>query len=390
MSIRGFHPRAPKRARWAFVWAYLLAVGATAAASGLTWLLPDALHRPFFLFFIAAAGLSAWYGGWVPGLISVVLGALISGYFFMAPAGSKSVLGPLDDVRLALFTISAVFIVWLFAMLRSTQTALQRNADRFRRAQRSANIAAFDWELASGRVLWSEALPILKGLPSDGNIENWRALIAPEDRKRLEAAVEQAVATGAEVDTDLRIALPHGGTRWIAMRGQLSLGEDGNPLRVLGVVADITGRKAAESRLEAQHAITQALVESPHPAAAMPKVLRILCESLDWSLGQLWLVDPARSALRAAVVWRRSASLAQFEQDNRSLTFARGLGIPGRVWANGQAAWIENLSQASDTTRHELFARDGLCSALAFPIQLDAQVLGVVEVFSAQDRPTDS
>jgi PAS domain S-box-containing protein len=157
---------------------------------------------------------------------------------------------------------------------------------------------------------------------------------------------------------------------------------------MLGVVMDITQRKAAESRLEAQHAITRALVESSSPNEAVPKVLQTICEALDWSLGQLWVVDPAADVLQRSAVWRRTTRLQAFEQDAR-LSFARGASLPGQVWASAQPAWVEDLHAESDLGRSQAFARDGLRSAFAFPILLDAQVMGVMEFFSLRPRRAD-
>ncbi len=372
------------------VWRYLVATAATAGAFALTWLLPDAMQRPFFLFFIAAAGLSAWNGGWIPGLLSVGLGALATAYFFLNPQHHGFNLHPLDHLRLGLFTASSVFIVWLFAELRSTQLALQHHADRFRRAQRSANIAAFDWEMATGRLLWSEELPVFRQLVPDGSSRSWARFVHPEDLRRVKAAIDQAVASGAETNVDLRLVPPDDAVRWIAARGQVFYDENGAPVRMLGVAMDITDRKTTESRLEAQHAITRALVESANPAEAMPRVMRIACKTLDWPLCQLWTLDPDENLLRRTVVCRETSLLEAFEQENASLTFARGSGLPGRVWASAQPAWVEDLSsEEAASPRAPAFTRARLRSAFAFPVLLDSRVMGVMEFFSLHPRHTD-
>ena len=54
---------------------------------------------------------------------------------------------------------------------------------------------------------------------------------------------------------------------------------------------------AAERRLIAQHAVASALGGSETLAEATPKVLKAVCESLDWDLGVIWRVDDERGLL---------------------------------------------------------------------------------------------
>jgi PAS domain S-box-containing protein len=155
-------------------------------------------------------------------------------------------------------------------------------------------------------------------------------------------------------------------------------------------VFDITERKRVERRLVAQHAVTCVLAESSSSAEAIPKVLEAICDGLGWAFAALWRVDARANVLRCIETWHRpSVELAEFELLTRRITFAPGIGLPGRVWASGQPDWIRDVTQDANFPRAPIAAREGLHGAFGFPILLKGDVLGVIEFFSDEIRPPD-
>ena len=94
------------------------------------------------------------------------------------------------------------------------------------------------------------------------------------------------------------------------------------------------------SRLTAEHATARALVEASSFAEAAPKILQAICESLGWEHGALWTVDRNQDVLRCSDIWTAPGGrFEDFDAISRQVTFARGVGLPGRVWASGEPAW---------------------------------------------------
>src|SRR5918994_7272415 len=90
--------------------------------------------------------------------------------------------------------------------------------------------------------------------------------------------------------------------------------------------------------------ITNALAGSSTLADAAPPMLAAMCGALGWEYGGLWEVDGAGTGLRFVGHWPESTDrFADFVQLSRTTTLARGIGLPGRVWANGQPAWIPDV-----------------------------------------------
>jgi len=146
-------------------------------------------------------------------------------------------------------------------------------------------------------------------------------------------------------------------------------------------------RKASERHLAAQNVTTWVLVESATLAEAMPRVLEAVCKSLDWVMGVRWSVDSQAHVLRCAEMHVAPPRLLQeMVEVNRGATFLQGVGLPGRVWSTGRAAWIADVVHEPNFPRAAAAAKDGLHGAFGFPIIGPGGFLGVMEFFSTEIR----
>src|SRR5215831_11665120 len=146
----------------------------------------------------------------------------------------------------------------------------------------------------------------------------------------------------------------------------------------------------AERRLTAEHVVARVLVDAPNFAEAGPRILEAICRALGWEHGALWIVDREADILHCGPVWpAESATFPEFHAASRTSTFARGVGLPGRVWEGGQPFWIPDVAQDVNFPRAQIAAREGLHAAFGFPILLRGETLGVMEFFSREIRPPD-
>jgi PAS domain S-box-containing protein len=81
--------------------------------------------------------------------------------------------------------------------------------------------------------------------------------------------------------------------------------------------------------------------------------------------------------------------LAEFDKITRASAFPPGIGVPGRVWATRQPAWIPDIRQDANFPRALAASRAGLHSTFALPILLGNEVRGIIEFFSREIRQRD-
>jgi PAS domain S-box-containing protein len=136
--------------------------------------------------------------------------------------------------------------------------------------------------------------------------------------------------------------------------------------------------------LRTEHAVARVLAEASDEEAAYPLLLAAIGESLGWDAGALWTMGD--DALRCAVNWRGPEP---FVRATRGLALAPGEGLPGRVWASGQPAWIADVGAAPNVPRGEVAARAGLHAAFCFPIRGSAGVIAAAEFLAGERREPD-
>lgn len=162
----------------------------------------------------------------------------------------------------------------------------------------AGGVGAFDWDLVTGELRWDDRLLDLFGLDRDafaGTIEAFRACVHPEDRVRVESALRAAIDTCGTFESEYRILLPGGRTRWVEARGQAVAGPDGSAVRLLGAAHDSTARRDGDARVAR-------VLES------MPTAFYQL--DADWRFGYVngeaeRLLAATRDSLIGQVVWDR-------------------------------------------------------------------------------------
>jgi two-component system, sensor histidine kinase and response regulator len=157
-----------------------------------------------------------------------------------------------------------------------------------------------------------------------------------------------------------------------------------------GIIRDINPRKISEQRVATEHALSKILAESPAKGEATVRILSTLCLYLGWSIGELFIVDENTNFLRCDGFWALpSIDAFEFEQVTRSISFAPGEGLPGRIWQRKEPVWIANICVGLDSRRVIFAEKEGLRSAFGFPLKREEEIFGVMCFFSHALLPPD-
>ena len=134
---------------------------------------------------------------------------------------------------------------------------LKDREDRLRFVLAAGGLGYWRLELATGRLEASDGCKVNFGLPLDADLTSYealRALIHPEDRPAMEAAVERALTTSSSYSAEYRVLPPGGGIRWVAARGRPVLAADGTLQGIAGITLDITEPRGVERALRESEA----------------------------------------------------------------------------------------------------------------------------------------
>lgn len=162
-------------------------------------------------------------------------------------------------------TVTGVVIVAHdFTHLKRAETALAVAKDRQRLILHLNHVGTWDWDMVHDEMAWSEESFVLVGLDPKTTMPSYqvfRNVVHPEDIGPLEANLRTVLHTGSDFEQEYRAILPDGTHRWLVAKAQC-FHHNGQPVRMAGILLDISDRKAAEIALQKQKQFTEQIAES--------------------------------------------------------------------------------------------------------------------------------
>jgi PAS domain S-box-containing protein len=134
---------------------------------------------------------------------------------------------------------------------RRVEEALKNSEEKLRYALTAADIGSWNWDLANNELTWSERCNEFFGFPP-GYLITYGAFlqsIHEEDRQRIDQAVTKSIQEKTEYFAEMRVVLPDGQVCWLMAKGRGFYDDHGKPIRMHGIVMDITASKQAEDAL---------------------------------------------------------------------------------------------------------------------------------------------
>jgi PAS domain S-box-containing protein len=131
-------------------------------------------------------------------------------------------------------------------------------------AQRLAQIGSWEWDITTDTVTWSDEKYRIMGLePSEAptTYASFLDRVHPDDRSRMDEAVQRARRDHKPFSYDYRVLLPTGEARVRHGQGAVFTDETGHATRMFGTTQDITERKVAEERLREYEKVVEGLEE---------------------------------------------------------------------------------------------------------------------------------
>jgi PAS domain S-box-containing protein len=270
--------------------------------------------------------------------------------------------------------------------LREQDEFLQRQADLLN----LANEAIFAWDLHGTIVFWNRGAEQLYGYSEQDAIGRASQELLSTEYPETQESFDLSLASRGEWAGELTHKTKDGRRIIVESRFKLISDRAGGRV-VLECTRDITSRKRTAQRLMIDQAVTRILAESQTMAEACGNLLQTIGEGMGWDLAIFWTVDRNRQALRCLETWHRPAKrFGKFLEHSHNVVIARGHDLPGRVWANKESLWVFDIAAASDSSRSQCAADEGLHGAFAFPIMLRDEILAVAEFVSDKVREEDA
>ncbi|MGB9801292.1 MAG: GAF domain-containing protein, partial [Thermanaerothrix sp.] len=268
--------------------------------------------------------------------------------------------------------------------------ALQEREATLRRAQAVAHVGSWVLDLTTQRLEWSEETYRIFGLPPHAPVSEhtFFSLLHPEDRPRVEAARQNALA-GAPYEIEARIQVG-GETRWIYERAEVERDAQGNSRRVLGVTQDITALKEAQLKIEQQLKTLTALYEGSR-RLALSLDLNEVAQNVVWAAVEVfgarlaWVGLAELDGRVRVVAWYPPNSPYIPTLEVRWDETPEGMGATGRAIRSGQPYVVADIATTPEMSPwHEAARAVGLVTSAAFPLATRGHFVGALNVYSDQ------
>jgi diguanylate cyclase (GGDEF)-like protein/PAS domain S-box-containing protein len=240
---------------------------------------------------------------------SVAAGLTITGFV------TNDIVGPALLGGLVLIVMLIGFTVMQHAFAGSITQNIVSDVERRALALTGAGDMVWDWDVSADKVFTSPETEQMLGLKRgslDGSAALWLDVLHPLDRDRFRAALDGVLEQRrGRLTQDFRFRTPDGHYLWLTLKARPVVGTDGEVVRVVGTLTDVTDFRTAEERL---------LHDAVHDNLTGLPNRQLFLDRIEAVLG----IAKADPAIRPAVM---VVDLDRFKQVNDSVGMAVGDSI---------------------------------------------------------------
>jgi len=186
---------------------------------------------------------------------------------------------PVKDEKGNIIGIFGIF--WDITERKLMEETLERSEERYALAQRAANIGSWDWDITTGKLVWSEQIEPLFGFDRGefgATYEAFLECVHPDDRQHVADSVNACVEAGTDYAIEHRIVRPDGTIRWMSETGDVVRDKSGKAIRMLGIVRDITERKERENQQNLAELVLERLNQKEQLPDLIHDVVKLIKE----------------------------------------------------------------------------------------------------------------
>ncbi len=135
---------------------------------------------------------------------------------------------------------------------QQAEAELRAREERLHASLDAADVGAWDWNIRSGEVRWSDNLErIHSRAPGEfrGTFQSFLDGVHPEDRRLVFDAIQRAMTSTEPYLVEYRSASPDGEIKWFEARGHMFRDDAGEPTWMSGICMDVTGRRRFQEQL---------------------------------------------------------------------------------------------------------------------------------------------
>ena len=265
------------------------------------------------------------------------------------------------------------------------QDALLQSQVRLERALEAGSMGTWDYDMLSGKVVWSPQVEVIHGIPPgsfDGTFEAYTRDIHPDDYERVVQAIQSSAHEGGPHDVEYRLARPDGSVVWVHGKGDVVRDEAGNVVGMAGICMDVTERKQRDLLLRGQKEAKELIIRG----APLDDVLHCLVRLVETQYEQparaaIWLLSEDQQSLKLGAAPSLPAELAHAILEGGESSCAEALISRG-------PEFVRNISQDPRWKGlAPLAEKAGVRACWSLPFKArDGRILGILARYHSQAK----
>lgn len=278
---------------------------------------------------------------------------------------------------------------------KNAEEALKKSEAGLAEAQRIARLGNWEWDILQNKAYCSDEVDRIFGYMPGEFGRNYEALmktVHPDDRELVEKKFKEALNEGKPFDFERRVVRPDGTVRIVHERSERVRYEMGKPVRMLGIVQDITESRHAEMERDLLQDLSLAISEAEDLKSALNTAIKKICEVTEWRFGEAWVPNHEKTAFEFVNVWDKwGEDINKFIEFSKGVIFRSGEGLPGRIWATKKPEWVRDLSvNGEGYLRADSALKADLRSGFGIPIIAGDEVIAVIVFYMQESREEDA
>ena len=278
---------------------------------------------------------------------------------------------------------------------KAAEKELETYKERLEVAQFAGGIGTFEWNMKTNSLWFSKEQMNLYHIDEttfNGKLENLQNSTYTPDKQDVQEAIVRAAANHQNFDKEFRICLPDGSIRWIRGKGRYFYDKNDEPVRMIGINYDITGRRQLEELLHFKVEASRVLSSSLDYEHTLQTVATLAVKHIaDWCSVDMVDEEGYINAVAIAHVDPKKVEWAK-KLRREQANHIKNDNATAQVLRSGKPLFLPVVTDdllvkgAKNEQELRLLRKIGLSSIMIVPIQLKGQSIGVLSFVTSDSK----
>jgi PAS domain S-box-containing protein len=266
-----------------------------------------------------------------------------------------------------------------------------QNVTRLKEAQTMAHIGSWEVDIIHNAHQWSDEMFNIFGIAKDEIIpstESFLSFIHPEDLDYISRSMENGFNTLKDSSFDFRFIRKDGMLRYGYSRYRFELDKDKKPMRLHGIIQDVTEKRVAEDKITKANRlyafisqVNQAITHTKDEEKLFRNACRIASEFGKFKMSWIGMFD----SLHKTITLVEQAGVPEADIALFKNASYEGNGPQDYVLRNGTHYICNHVQNDLELENWKLFAtRNGIRSVMVLPIKKSGNIIGTFNLYAGE------